>query len=113
MCRRVIEASICTRETSVAEFAGRIMDNQAMKLTDNGPPTLARQLFLTTIMLVLLAAGSAQAAQTPPFTKNQTVARRATTRPKASLAGLAKRLPLGNAKTKPLRTPAPFQRMGS
>lgn len=84
-----------------------------MKLTANGPPTQARQLFLTTIMLVLLAAGSAQAAQTPQFTKNQTVVRRTAAGPKASLAGLAKRLPPGNAKTKPLRTPAPFQRLGS
>jgi hypothetical protein len=46
-----------------------------MKLTDKGPRTLARQLFLTTMTLVLLAAGSAQAAQTAQFAKNPTLAR--------------------------------------
>jgi hypothetical protein len=84
-----------------------------MKLTDKRPPTLGRQLFLTTITLVLLAAGSAQAAQTAQFAKNPTVARRTPAPPKASLAGLAKRLPLANGKTKQWRTAAPFQRLGS
>jgi hypothetical protein len=84
-----------------------------MKLTDKGPPTLARQLFLTTITLVLLAAGSAQAAQKAQFVKHPTVARSTAAAPKASLAGLAQRLQPGNAKRKPRKTPAPFQRLGS
>jgi hypothetical protein len=86
-----------------------------MKLTDKGPPTLGRQLFLTTITLVLLAAGTAQAAQPAQYAKNPTVAKRTAAAPKskASLAGLAKRLPLSNAKTKQWRTAAPFQRLGS
>jgi hypothetical protein len=83
-----------------------------MKLIDNGPTTLARQLFLATVTL-LLAAGSAQAAQPAQFAKNPTVARRTAATPKASLAGLAKRLPVTNAKTKQWRTAAPFQRLGS
>jgi hypothetical protein len=84
-----------------------------MKLTGKGPPTLARQLFLATITLVLLAAGSAQAAQRAQFAKDPTLARRTAAAPKASLAGLAQRLQPGNAKRKPRKTPAPFQRFGS
>jgi hypothetical protein len=85
-----------------------------MKLTDKGPPTLARQLFLATITLVLLAAGSAQGARRAQFAKDPTLARRTAAAPKkASLAGLAQRLQPGNAKSKPRKTPAPFQRMGS
>jgi hypothetical protein len=84
-----------------------------MKLTAKGPPTLGRQLFLTTITLVLLAAGSAQAAQMPQFPKNPPVAKHTAASRKPSMAGLAKRLPLGNAKTKQWRTAAPFQRLGS
>jgi hypothetical protein len=85
-----------------------------MKLTDKGRPTFARHFLLTTIALMLLAAVSAQAAHKVQSNNNPTLPRHAAgAAPKGSLTGLAQRLRPANAKSKPRRTPAPFQRMGS
>jgi len=77
---------------------------------------LTNKRLLTTITLVVLSATSALAAQTAQSAQSAnhpTPANRTAAAPKASLAGLAKRLPVGNAKKKPLRTPAPVPHFGS
>jgi hypothetical protein len=92
------------------------MENSLMKLRDPGRPALLRQLVLATMTLALLAAGTAQATQRwskkTPQRAQATVSTAQAQRPapgqKATLAGLSGRIPIGNAKSKPKRVPAPF-----
>jgi hypothetical protein len=114
VCAGCFGASVCGHATSIAEIVGRIMNNEGMKLTDKGRPTVARHFLLTTLTLMLLAAMSAQAAQKVRSTKNPALpSRAAAAAQKGSLSGLAQRLRPANVKSKPRRTPAPFQRFGS
>jgi hypothetical protein len=101
------------------------MENRLMKLREHGRPAHIRQLVLATMTLALLAAGTAQAAQrwskkNPQHAQANvgTAAsaavsavhpqRAAPAGQKATLAGLSGRIPIGNSKSKPKRTPPPF-----
>jgi hypothetical protein len=101
------------------------MENSGVKLRDHGRPARIRQLGLATMTLALVATGTTQAAQrwskkNPQHAQTNvgTAAsaavsavhpqRAAPPGQKATLAGLSGRIPVGNAKSKPKRTPPPF-----